>query len=90
MSLVLFNAVLLLVFELFACIKLPLITFRGNGFGLITSTVYIIFFILNCCCCCVEIIGMHKQTDTHTHKKCLIRQNEWNKIHRKYRWLNIC
>lgn len=35
-SVVLFNAVLLLA--LFACVKLPLITFRGNGFGLITST----------------------------------------------------
>lgn len=29
---------LLLLFELFACVKLPLITFRGNGFGLIIST----------------------------------------------------
>lgn len=24
---------------LFACVKLPLITFRGNGFGLIISTI---------------------------------------------------
>lgn len=29
---------LLLLFVLFACVKLPLITFRGNGFGLIIST----------------------------------------------------
>lgn len=45
-SLVIFNAVLQLVFELFACIKLPLITFRGSGFGLITSTVYIFVVVV--------------------------------------------
>lgn len=30
---------LLLLFALFAWVKLPFITFRGNGFGLITSTI---------------------------------------------------
>lgn len=35
----LFNVeLLLLVLELFAWVKLPLITFLGNGFGLIIST----------------------------------------------------
>lgn len=29
---------LLLLFELFACVNVPFITFRGNGFGLIIST----------------------------------------------------
>lgn len=37
-SFALVTAKLLLLFELIACVKLPLITFRGNGFGLIIST----------------------------------------------------
>lgn len=37
-SLVLFNVVLLIVCALFACVELPFIMFRGNGFGLIMST----------------------------------------------------
>lgn len=37
-SFALVDVELLLLFELIACVKLPLITFRGNGFGLITST----------------------------------------------------
>lgn len=37
-SFALVDVELLLLFELIACVKLPLITFRGNGFGLIIST----------------------------------------------------
>lgn len=37
-SFALVDVELLLLFELIACVKLPFITFRGNGFGLIIST----------------------------------------------------